>query len=474
MDLILRTGEILEKADGQNELSELEAPAIRFARLSAWMMILGTVRLVSALGDYGSSFLDISPSWYTSWGEITRFLQEYPPAVLLGSGWPLILALLLRKPTSRGFLVAGAVTFSIMSLGGFLNLLGSLLLRSGDSMVSIGSFAIPRASLLHWNLAAAIRALMGTVQLTLELVTAVSAWVLSQSSRTDAARRSSELAESRRGLNGRLAIYVSLAFFVLYVRQPVWSAYLMILNQSNLLREFVLRNDVRPTQSRRSGFLAFPSPAADADPSLSIDYALRLASSNRFSEAKQSYLRIIARAERISRGPGGNGIEQPQLAQALNNLAWMLATCEDVQFREPDQAFACASKAVQLAGDEGTYWNTLGVAYFRLQDWDQATKALGRSMELRGNGEGDSFDWFFLAMIHASKNQKEEGRRWYDRAVAWFHENRQGDRELYQFQVEAAKALGIPGSLAPPMTAQPKPGESAQPARIRRGVRLVH
>jgi hypothetical protein len=75
-------------------------------------------------------------------------------------------------------------------------------------------------------------------------------------------------------------------------------------------------------------------------------------------------------------------------------------------------------------------------------------------MELRGNGQGDSYDWFFLAMIHANKNEREEGRRWYDKAVAWFHTNRQGDRELYRFQVEAAKALGIPEPAAPLLTTQ--------------------
>jgi len=226
MDLILGTNRSLEKAAGQDELSEQEALAIRFLRLSSWMTILGTVRLVSALGDYGSSFLDISPSWYPSWGAIARFFQDTPLAVLLGSGWPLILGLLLRKTASRGFLVAGAVTFFILSLGGFSNLLSAMYLRSGDSMVSIGSFAITRASLWHLNLVAAIRALMGAVQLTLELATAGSAWGLAQSLRSYPASKSAEAGESRRGLYGRLAIYVSLAFLVLNVRQPVWSTYL--------------------------------------------------------------------------------------------------------------------------------------------------------------------------------------------------------------------------------------------------------
>ena len=444
MDLILETDGSLEKAVGRDELSEQEALAIRFLRLSSWMTILGTVRLVSALGDYGSSFLDISPSWYPSLGVIARFFQDTPLAVLLGSGWPLILGLLLRKTASRGFLVAGGVTFFILSLGGVLNLLSAMYLRSGDSMVSIGSFAVTRASLWHWNLVAAIRALMGAVQLTLELATAVSAWGLAQSLRSYPASKSAEAGESRRGLYGRLAIYVSLAFLVLNVRQPVWSTYLAVLNQSNLLREFVLKNDVKTSSSNRSGLFASPGSRPEGDFEMLLSSAYRLAASNQVSEAKKVYLRIITMAESLGHAPENGGTGKHQQALALNNLAWMLATCEDVHLREPERALSYARKAVELAGDEGMYWNTLGVAYFRVQDWDEATKALGRSMELRSDGKGDSYDWFFLAMIHARKDQEEEGRQWYDRAVAWFHNARQGDRELYRFQVEAAQALGIP------------------------------
>ena len=198
-----------------------------------------------------------------------------------------------------------------------------------------------------------------------------------------------------------------------------------------------------------------PRPEGDFEMLLSSAY--RLAASNQVSEAKKVYLRIITMAESIGHAPENGGTGKHQQALALNNLAWMLATCEDVHLREPEQALSYARKAVELAGDEGMYWNTLGVAYFRVQDWDEATKALGRSMELRGDGKGDSYDWFFLAMIHARKDQKEEGRQWYDRAVAWFHNARQGNRELYRFQVEAAAALGIPRLPPVPMvTTQPQ------------------
>ena len=135
-------------------------------------------------------------------------------------------------------------------------------------------------------------------------------------------------------------------------------------------------------------------------------------------------------------------------AQALNNLAWMLATCEEPSLRNPAEAVSCARRAVKLDPDQGTYWNTLGVAYFRVQNWDAASEALYRSINLRGPG-GDAFDWFFIAMIEAKRGDKQHARLWYDKAVAWFHDGHDFQGELFRFQVESAEALGLPRPPAP-------------------------
>ena len=63
-------------------------------------------------------------------------------------------------------------------------------------------------------------------------------------------------------------------------------------------------------------------------------------------------------------------------------------------------------------------------------------------MQLRGNG-GDSFDWFFLAMIHHKQGRKEQARDLYEKAVTWYHtQPAPNDDELYRFQVEAADDAG--------------------------------
>jgi serine/threonine protein kinase/Flp pilus assembly protein TadD len=142
-------------------------------------------------------------------------------------------------------------------------------------------------------------------------------------------------------------------------------------------------------------------------------------------EADEAYRRVLELA--------------PESAMAHNNFAWLLATRPDPKFRDPKRAVGLAEKAVTLGPKERTFWNTLGVAHYRAGDYAAAITALGKSMEL-GDG-GDSFDWFFLAMAHWQLGQKEEARKWNDKAVAWMEKNRPKDEELVRFRTEAESLL---------------------------------
>jgi tetratricopeptide (TPR) repeat protein len=110
------------------------------------------------------------------------------------------------------------------------------------------------------------------------------------------------------------------------------------------------------------------------------------------------------------------------------------------------------------------------VAYFRLEAWDEALSALYRSMELRD--EGDSTDWFFLAMIHRRLGHKERAREWFDKAVQWSRRYRPGDEELYRFEVEAAEALGLPKPERPPNPPARLKQEPYYPSPYSRGLRI--
>jgi tetratricopeptide (TPR) repeat protein len=124
-----------------------------------------------------------------------------------------------------------------------------------------------------------------------------------------------------------------------------------------------------------------------------------------------------------------------------NGLAWLLATCRDVKFRNPSQAVTHARKAVELAPYNAMFWFTLGVAQYRNGDWKAGIEALMKSAQLRDGV--DSFEFFFLAMAHWQLGEKDEARAWYDRAVAWMDKNRPQHEGLKRFRAEATALLGM-------------------------------
>jgi len=132
---------------------------------------------------------------------------------------------------------------------------------------------------------------------------------------------------------------------------------------------------------------------------------------------------------------------EPKNAQANNNLAWFLATRAETRLQHPIRAVELAKKTVELAANEGMFWNTLGVAHYRAGDWKAATAALKKSDELL-KGNELSFNAFFLAMAHWQLGHKDEARKWYNQAVGWMEKNKPQDDELRRFRAEAEELLG--------------------------------
>jgi tetratricopeptide (TPR) repeat protein len=135
------------------------------------------------------------------------------------------------------------------------------------------------------------------------------------------------------------------------------------------------------------------------------------------------------------------GREHLDTPKSMNAVAWILANCPDRTLRNPSRALELTKQATELAPKKGDYWNTLGTAYYRVGDWNNAIETLSKSLELRKGGDGT--DWFFLAMAHWQLGDRDQGRKWYDKAVEWMEKKKPRDEELGQFRAEAAELLGI-------------------------------
>jgi tetratricopeptide (TPR) repeat protein len=127
-------------------------------------------------------------------------------------------------------------------------------------------------------------------------------------------------------------------------------------------------------------------------------------------------------------------------AETLNVYAWFLVDCPDKALRDAALAVALAQRAIDLAPHDARFWNTLGVAEYRVGNWEAATSALHRSMEL-GDG-GNPFDWFFLAMTCWQAQDRRQAQAWYDKSVNWMKGKPQY-AELLRYRSEAAGLLGI-------------------------------
>jgi WD40 repeat protein len=156
----------------------------------------------------------------------------------------------------------------------------------------------------------------------------------------------------------------------------------------------------------------------------------RLLSSGLFAQAERTY----SQSERLDPRVRNPWVE--------NNLAWRLATCPDLKMRNSNRALELARKAVELAPNEGNYWNTLGVAQYRSGDWKTAIASLTKSNELL-KGNELSFNAFFLAMANWQLGNKDKSRKWFHQAVEWMDKNKPKDEELIRFRAEAEELLKI-------------------------------
>jgi tetratricopeptide (TPR) repeat protein len=133
---------------------------------------------------------------------------------------------------------------------------------------------------------------------------------------------------------------------------------------------------------------------------------------------------------------------QPEDANGNNDLAWFLATNSEPNLRNPQQAVEFAKKAVDLAPEVASYWNTLGFAYYRAGDWQLAIEAIEKSLKY-GLSRPEPSDYFCLAMANWQLGHKKDAHTWYQKAVAIHGKNPVENEELRRFQAEAAELLTI-------------------------------
>jgi tetratricopeptide (TPR) repeat protein len=139
----------------------------------------------------------------------------------------------------------------------------------------------------------------------------------------------------------------------------------------------------------------------------------------------------------------------PNNPVACNNLAWICLK-GPAELRSPEKGLALAQRAVRLTPDQRALHNNLGVAYYRLRQWDGAIAALEQAARVN-KGEATAFELFFLAMSYHELGDKAQARDSYDQAVEWLKSREVSLpahqlRELKVYRAEAEAVLAIKAS----------------------------
>jgi WD40 repeat protein len=139
---------------------------------------------------------------------------------------------------------------------------------------------------------------------------------------------------------------------------------------------------------------------------------------------------------------------QPQRALTCNNLAWTLAVGPQ-PLRDTKLAVEFARRAIAdeslSEANRALYTNTLGVALYRNDRLEEATRILEQSLAIQP-AESQPFDLYFLSMCSSRSGNESQARDYFDRAeslVKQFEAMMPVDRrtELVSFSEEAKQLL---------------------------------
>jgi WD40 repeat protein/tetratricopeptide (TPR) repeat protein len=103
-------------------------------------------------------------------------------------------------------------------------------------------------------------------------------------------------------------------------------------------------------------------------------------------------------------------------AGEANTVAWACAVTPDA-VADYERPVALARLAVRAAAKNYNTLNTLGTILYRAGKDEEAIETLAEALQAHGKG-GAPVDWLILALAHQRSGRPEQGRRWFDKAIA--------------------------------------------------------
>jgi len=165
-----------------------------------------------------------------------------------------------------------------------------------------------------------------------------------------------------------------------------------------------------------------------------------LSRSGKFPAADEAYTRALELREELLHAEPKNPAYRAEVNSTCYNLALLLVWEQDPPFRGANRALNLSKRAVQLDPQAGSRWQILGLAQFRVGNWQECLNAFKSATELKSE---NALTHFFQAMAYWHLGQKDEARRHYDAAADRLGQNASPDGKALRLRDEAAALLGI-------------------------------
>jgi tetratricopeptide (TPR) repeat protein len=397
----------------------------RIGRLAWVLMALGLAAWWPELSAWAGRLLGMlafGRSGPGGWGEVLGASQ---PTAMLWRCWPLALAIALGLTRWPNLLLGASATFVLLGL----DLLGTVAIAVADLSGSPGGRWGPRLVA-----PAAARVALGGMA----LAAGGRAWSLRRAWRRTGQPARVDLSRPP-AISGRLTAVGALVFALMVGSATLWSVYERFALRSPALRDWL--SGVRPGQHEGVERLLSPRERRMAQAAADYGEGYLASRQGRYAEARRAFVRSIRGYESLAEDDTKGRTYARGRALGLNNLAWLMTTCPDRSVRDYEEAIALAERAVELAPEEGNYWNTLAAALYEARRTEEAEAAFERSMGLRDGG--DAFDWFYLARLAGERGESDTAVELYERASAWRDRTMPHEADLYQIHLDAARALGL-------------------------------
>jgi tetratricopeptide (TPR) repeat protein len=137
----------------------------------------------------------------------------------------------------------------------------------------------------------------------------------------------------------------------------------------------------------------------------------------------------------------------PDRELAWSALARLLVFSPNRSRRDYEEAVVHSKKVIKLSPESSYTYETLALAEYRLGHWAESLAASERSLTLSDGGVAS--DWLIMAIAHWQNGEKEQGKVWFDKAMAWINEKGHVEQPLMRkLRTEAAALLGRPDVAA--------------------------